>query len=53
MWKNAFKSDVIESFGRQMDVFQFINIEVKKVNVGNRLFLKPFLIDYKKNYGLR
>ena len=43
-----FKSDNIKTFGRQMDAFQFINIEEKNVVFANRLFLKPFLIDYQK-----
>ena len=47
MGKCEFKSDNIKTFGRQMDAFQFINIEEKNVVFGNRLFLKPFLIDYQ------
>ena len=47
----AFKSDVIESFGRWM-FFQFINIEVKNVNFGNRLFEAVFN-GLQKSYDLR
>ena len=48
MGKCEFKSDNIKTFGRQMDAFQFINIEEKNVVFGNRLFQKLFLIDYQK-----
>ena len=47
MGKCEYKSDNIKTSGRQMDAFQFINIGEKNVVFGNRLFLKPFLVDHQ------